>query len=71
MSKPVASSTEGNHDFKVGQAVIYVPYHAHDDLNHEDCEHGVVSSMNDTFIFVRFGASITGQACKPDQLVRR
>lgn len=63
-----ASCTETS-AFQPGQYVTYVPYHAHGDITHKDCERGVVSSTNDTYVFVRFGTSITGQACKPDQLV--
>ncbi len=55
-------------DFTVGQHVRYVPYHAHGDLNHPDCENGVVSSISDKYVFVRFKGP-NGEACKPDQLV--
>jgi hypothetical protein len=58
-------------DFRPGQRVRYVPYHAHGDARHEDCEDGQVSSVNAHFVFVRFGASLHGQACKPDQLILR
>lgn len=57
-------------DFSVGDQVTYVPYHAHGKASHPDCERGVVSSKNDLYVFVRFGCSTTGQACKPDQLIR-
>lgn len=53
-----------------GQHVRYVPYHAEGNLTHRDCEDGIVSSKNDTYIFVRFKLGATAQACKPDQLVR-
>lgn len=56
-------------DFKPGMFVRYVPYHAHDDLNHPDCELGVVTSSNDTYVFVRLGLHNHSQACKADQLV--
>lgn len=55
-------------DFKVQQHVRYVPYHAHGDTSHEDCENGVVTSISDKYVFVRFNGS-TSQACNPDQLV--
>ena len=57
-------------DFKPGEPVTYVPYHAHGDRGHSDCEHGEVSSVNDTYVFVRFKLGGTAQACKPDQLVK-
>ena len=57
-------------DFKAGDHVRYVPYHARDDLTHPDCEDGVVTSTNDWYVFVRFGAKTQSQACKRDQLVR-
>lgn len=56
-------TTKSLSDFTVGQHVRYVPYHAH-----PDCENGVVSSISDKYVFVRFRGE-TGQACKPDQLV--
>lgn len=56
-------------EFKPGQNVRYVPYHAHGDLNHPDCENGKVTSIGHSgFIFVRFKGE-TSQACHPDQLV--
>lgn len=41
-------------EFKIGEFVIYVPNHANGDILHPDCEEGIVSSMNDKFIFVKF-----------------
>lgn len=55
-------------DFEVGQHVRYVPYHAHGDASHPDCENGVVSSISENFVFVRFKGP-NGEACYPDQLV--
>lgn len=54
-------------DFHAGDMVRYVPYHAHGDIRHADCENGRVTSKNDTYVFVRFHSE-TSQACKPDQL---
>lgn len=52
-------------------SVRYVPRHAGNNLNHPDVEQGVVSSKNDLFAFVKFGASNTGsQACNPGDLIR-
>ena len=58
-------------DFSEGQGVTYVPYHAHGDINHKDCEKGVVTSTNHKYVFVRFGNQISSQACLPDQLQKR
>jgi len=55
-------------DFEVGQHVRYVPTHAHGDTSHPDCENGVVSSISDKFVFVRFKGP-NGEACAPGQLV--
>jgi len=41
-------------DFEPGDAVRYVPNHAHGDATHKDCENGIVSSRNDKFVFVRY-----------------
>jgi hypothetical protein len=58
-------------DFKMGTRVVYVPYHAHGDVKHKDCEHGIVTSINEETktIFVRFGSMVTSQGCSADQLV--
>mgnify|MGYP001557950135 CR=1 FL=1 len=54
---------------KVGMHVIYVPNHAHGDRLHPDCEHGVVTSKNDTYVFVKFKQwHEHGQACNPEDL---
>lgn len=54
-------------DFPVGAHVLYVPYHAHGDAAHPDCEHGIVTSTNEKYVFVRFRPP-NSQACEPDQL---
>jgi len=41
-------------DFKQGDPVVYVPHHAHGDLHHKDCEPGIVSSVNDSYVFVKY-----------------
>lgn len=55
-------------DFKPGQRVLYVPYHAHDDISHEDCERGTVVRIGVCGVFVKFKGD-TPQGCNPDQLV--
>ena len=57
--------------FKAGDHVRYVPYHAHGDVRHEDCENGRVTSVSDHYVFVRFRPEgDTSEACLPDQLVK-
>ena len=41
-------------DIQPGMSVLYVPGHAHGDVKHPDCEHGIVSSKNDVNVFVRY-----------------
>ena len=60
-------------DFAPGDAVRYVPNHADGDLAHEDCETGYVTTVNATYVFVKFTwprVRHFAQACKPDQLVK-
>lgn len=56
-------------DFKAGDLVSYVPYHANGDRAHPDVEHGEVTSTNHKYVFVKFRPGATNQACLPDQLV--
>jgi hypothetical protein len=56
-------------DFKPGMRVLYIPGHAHGDWEHPDCEDGVVTSVNDFFVFVQFGA-VKENACYPYYLVK-
>jgi hypothetical protein len=63
-------------DFQPGNRVVYVPTHAEGDLDHPDCEYGVVSSTDNVFVFVRYwpsleytGWNITSQATSPEDLV--
>ena len=37
-----------------GTQIIYVPPHAHGDINHPSCEHGFVTSIVGTTVFCRF-----------------
>jgi len=63
-----------------GDRVRYIPHHAKGDVNHKDCQTGVVSSKNDTWVFVKYDnldcRMITGdepytaQATDPKDLVR-
>lgn len=63
-------------DFKQGDKVRYIPGHAHGNVNHPDCEDGVVSSINEENVFVRYfrpGGLLrgVGWATSPDDLVMR
>lgn len=56
--------------------VVYVPNHALPDTSHKDAERGKVSSVNDTFVFVKFDKQVNllgwdntvAQACNPRNL---
>jgi hypothetical protein len=41
-------------DFQHGMRVLYVPHHAGGDEIHVDCERGVVSSVNERYVFVKY-----------------
>ena len=68
-------------DFKKGDHVTYIPNHAFRNMNHKDCQDGVVSSTNELFVFVKYDNAcmkmITGdepytaQATKVENLIRR
>ncbi len=68
-------------DFKKGDSVLYIPTHAHGNKSHPDCERGVVSSINDRFIFVKYDNLMcimttgdepyTAKATSPEDLVKR
>lgn len=55
-----------------GDRVIYVPSHANGDLNHPDCEYGIIKTWNDTYIFVNYVKNgipqMTAQATRPVDL---
>jgi hypothetical protein len=65
-------------DFKKGDRVLYIPHHAQENQEHPDCEQGVVSSINDTYVFVKYDNSMctmitgdepyTAAATDPNQL---
>ena len=56
-------------EFREGDLVRYVPYHAHGNLGHPDCERGIVSSVWSEYIHVRFGTDQYSKSCRSDQLV--
>lgn len=67
-------------EFAEKDPVIYIPNHAQGNINHEDCESGIVSSMNEKYVFVKFyrnkfinitvdeALTLTAQACKRENL---
>jgi hypothetical protein len=62
-------------DFAPGDRVRYIPNHAFGDAQHPDCENGIVTSKNDTFVFVRYYAKggmlkFTAQATDPADLIK-
>lgn len=57
-------------NFKVGDEVTYIPRHAKNDENHPDRELGRVTSINDEFVFVRYGNKTGSQATSPNDLVK-
>jgi len=65
---PTEDAEPSTRDFSPGEEVRYVPYHAHGDEAHEDCEIGIVDSVGSMFVFVIFDGKRRPEACKPDQL---
>lgn len=63
-------------EIKPQMRVVYVPMHAHGDLNHPDCEQGIVSSVGEKNVHVKFDkqlekfgwAGTTSQSCSPEDL---
>lgn len=59
-------------DFHEGETVLYIPRHAQGDITHPDCEHGIVSSQNGEYVFVRYYRNgvlqQTAQATTPTDL---
>jgi hypothetical protein len=65
--------------FEPGDRVIYVPNHA-DSIHHEDCEFGIVSSSNSSYVFIKIyktkyiskhideALKLTAHACKRENL---
>jgi len=52
-----------------GMQVLYIPPHAHGDKTHADCQRGIVTSMNATQVFVRYGTDRQSHATLPALLV--
>jgi len=68
-------------DFKKGMPVRHIPPHVNGDENHSDCENGIVSSINDKWVFVKYDnlccnmvtgdEPYTAQATSPENLIIR
>jgi hypothetical protein len=79
MRKHSSGKTKVDRNFAPGDDVIYIPTQAHGDKNHPDCEHGRVSSVNESYVFVKFNAKVarlgwegtTAEACDPFSLAKR
>jgi len=66
-------------DCKKGQRVMYIPEHARSDPQHSDCECGVISSVGNMFVYVKYDNGeqkmvngdepYTAQATDPDDLM--
>ena len=58
---------------EIGDRVIYVPTHANGDINHKDCEYGIIKSWNSTGIFVNYVRNgipqMTAQHTRPKAVV--
>ncbi len=52
-------------DAQIGMKVIYTP---HKGCKPEQLEEGVVTSKNDKFVFVRYGAEYCSKATYPDDI---
>ena len=44
--------------FKKGERVRYVPSHVYGQVKHPDCEDGVVSSVSDKYVFVKYDNAV-------------
>jgi len=75
------TDTKYTHNFEHGDKVRYIPIHAEGNPRHKDCQNGVVSSINDKFVFVKYdnamcimttgGEPYTAQATDPNDLIKR
>lgn len=50
----------------VGRKVTYVPFEGCDPSLHE---HGVITSVNDKYAFVRYGSDVNSKATRPEDLI--
>ena len=61
-------------DFNSGDSVRYIPKHAKGNINHPECENGIVTSTNEKYVFVRYIRNnvlqSTAAATLPEQLIK-
>ena len=53
-------------DFEVGEVVLYIPSHADSHLS--QAEKGIVTSINEYYVFVRYGSALHSNATRPEDL---
>lgn len=53
----------------IGRRVVYIPNHADGNYGHPDCKEGPITSMNEHFVFVRYGLGDTSAATKRENLI--
>lgn len=58
------SEATTSEEFPVGMRVLYIPNHAHGNIGHHDVEVGVVTSSNESYVFVQFDHQQTSKACR-------
>lgn len=62
-------------DFGPGNEVRYLPMWVNEDASHPDCQNGVVSHINERFVFVRYYDKETGdldlrpKTTRPEDLI--
>lgn len=50
-----------------GRNVVYVPHHVNNNIQHPDCKVGIISSFDDTNVWVKFLAP-NGEKCNTADL---
>jgi hypothetical protein len=53
----------------IGNAVVYLPSRAHIGVSGGQLEEGVITSVNDAYVFVRYGADKHSKATVAEDLV--
>lgn len=54
-------------DFNPGDRVIYIPFEG---CSKDLYEYGIITSVSDKFVFVRYGADTLSKATNPKDLVK-
>jgi len=50
----------------IGNSVVYIPF---EDCGRAQIEHGVITSVNDSYVFVRYGRDINSKATRAEDLL--